>query len=627
MPYSLVGRVCVFLLLGMLSGCDLVKQAFLSPEERINRAFPFSDAARVAIESSLAIASEVQNKKVKVQVDARIKLRALDCAKGYQPSWHSSDDDIRHSVLNKSCFAEKDDEIVQWLSLIKVGLLLAQPPLVPIPDQPPQKISASGFIQEAYFAKKAGVVLLETPQTIELVDLRTSGNLSSEARNRSQVGALSPNGRLYLKASDNVLSVKRVDTGNVVADFGEVLPYQFFWLDDEVAAYGSRDSKVALIDFSSGKKMVIPSIKGHLYKAMRLSGDVPQYAFFSTDGISVVKLDRLTSSVELVSETPANGAVWASNNSGVTADGKYSFSANSELVLVDLQSMAVESVSFEPFRLQIGVATPDPDKILVMGYIHPPGRDDSSGVYLYSISRRTLSEVDQEHIFPPRYLFIPSLAKQGVISNDQIYVRQALSTIDEVEMSEFVAKALVIASQRQEYASLKKQADQFMHGGLSSGRPVSQSDLPVARSNALPPSSNGLLNHLAENVQIEGVGVYQGLNVNRSRGEHTPGAVEVIVRRSKKPIVLVLSSYEAVNWRLMLAPGAQLAAVMVSGYYQSKVTGAGAVRVIDTGKAYAYKSDSAQYHALNREVATTFGKGMDIFQGRYDGEHFSVGGM
>lgn len=627
MRFTFAIWVCIFILLGMLSGCDLVNRVFSSPEERINATFPVSDAARVAVDSTLEIATDIQKREVEVQVNALLKLRALDCAKGYQPAWHSSYEDIRRAVINKSCFVKKDDEIAQWLGLRKIGLLLAQPPLVLLPEQPPQSITASGFIQSAYFAANAGVALLETPHSIDLVDLGTSGVISSESRNKSMAGALSPNGRLYLMSSDNVLRIKRVDTGSVVAEFMGILPYQFYWLDDRVAAYATRDFKVVLLDLISGKQITIPFIKGHLFQSVRLSGDASRYAFFTDSGVTVVEFDQKSSVVNLLTDTTINSTVWASNTSGATADGKYYFTASNDLVLVDMESMEVESISFEPFRLQTGIPTPDPDKIILTGFINPPSHDDPMGIYLYSISQRILSRVDQENIFPPRYLIIPSLGRQGIISNDKIFVRQALSTLEDVYMSEFVANVLAISSQRQEYASMKERADQFMRGGRAAGRPVSQFEAPTEPRITVPPSSNGLLSHLANNVQIEGVGVYQGKNANRSGGAHSMGAVEVLVRRSNKPVVLVLSSYEAVNWQLMLAPGAQLAAVMVSGYYQSKVIGAGSARVINTGGAYAYKSGSAQYNALNREVVSTFGKGMDIFQGTYEGEHFSVGGI
>lgn len=104
------------------------------------------------------------------------------------------------------------------------------------------------------------------------------------------------------------------------------------------------------------------------------------------------------------------------------------------------------------------------------------------------------------------------------------------------------------------------------------------------------------------------------------------GAVEVSIRRSSKPVVLVLSSYEPVLWRLKLESGAKLSAVLVSGYYDSQVVGAGSARIVKIGSNHAYKSGGAEYNALNLEVLRLTGKTIGIFQGRYEGASFSTGG-
>jgi hypothetical protein len=135
------------------------------------------------------------------------------------------------------------------------------------------------------------------------------------------------------------------------------------------------------------------------------------------------------------------------------------------------------------------------------------------------------------------------------------------------------------------------------------------------------------LAELAKDATIESVGVYEGSGAApRPRGERTPLPVEVRVRRSAQPIVLVLSSYEPVRWTLVLEEGAKLAAVLVSGYYQSQVVGAGSARVVNIGGAYAYKQDHSKYHALDSEVFRYTGKRINLFQGKYTGKEFNVGG-
>ncbi|HET7525735.1 MAG TPA: hypothetical protein VFK10_07315 [Burkholderiaceae bacterium] len=129
-------------------------------------------------------------------------------------------------------------------------------------------------------------------------------------------------------------------------------------------------------------------------------------------------------------------------------------------------------------------------------------------------------------------------------------------------------------------------------------------------------------------AQVEGVGVYQGAGVIRAAGQARPaGVVEVRVRRSPRPIALVLSSYEPVRWVIVTESGARLAAVLVTGYHSSNVVGAGSARVDQSGRScYAYEKNSRGYNELQQTVLSWAGKPMGYFQGRYEGSSFAVGG-
>lgn len=45
-----------------------------------------------------------------------------------------------------------------------------------------------------------------------------------------------------------------------------------------------------------------------------------------------------------------------------------------------------------------------------------------------------------------------------------------------------------------------------------------------------------------------------------------------------------------------------------------------------TGSTYAYKIGTKEYNTLNQETTRWTGKSIDVFQGRYEGSSFSVGG-
>jgi hypothetical protein len=320
-----------------------------------------------------------------------------------------------------------------------------------------------------------------------------------------------------------------------------------------------------------------------------------------------VALDRsgVEPAVALVGDKPASGTSWALNTCGATADGSHYFSSSyNTLKVVNLGTLEVESVGLEPFYLQQSFPTPDPDKIVVSGFV-PPSQGEGPRTLVYSISRRALAPVDTAQVSPRRIVYLPALKKQGLINDRKIELMDALPVLEEMPASQFAADMQNIANQRK-LAQFEKQQISGLPAGFAGNAPLAE---------------------LARNALVEGVGVYQGgPGAPPAPGARRTGYVEVRIRPSAKPIVLVLSSYEPVRWMLITERGAQLAAVLVSGYHPSQVVGAGNARVINTGSAYAYKMDGQDYQALNRDVARMVGKGIGLFQGRYEGGQFNVGG-
>jgi hypothetical protein len=130
---------------------------------------------------------------------------------------------------------------------------------------------------------------------------------------------------------------------------------------------------------------------------------------------------------------------------------------------------------------------------------------------------------------------------------------------------------------------------------------------------------------LPANARVEAVGVYQGKAARSANGERAMGQIDVVVKRSAQPLVLVLSSYEPVAWNLKPEPGAQPLAVLLSGYHASQVNNAGNARVLRTGSSFAYRIESNEYVRLKRDVQGWTGKPIAMFQGAYEGAAFTVG--
>ena len=198
---------------------------------------------------------------------------------------------------------------------------------------------------------------------------------------------------------------------------------------------------------------------------------------------------------------------------------------------------------------------------------------------------------------------------------------------DELEAGEPVPLEKVLSSFNLERQLAKIEAETR---ALESANGIGSYDPRTSRITNSTPSIglNPLIAGVANQAQIEAIGVYQGGKVAEATiiDGRKAGEVVVQIHRSAKPIVLVLSSYEPVKWTLRAESGTKLAAVLLSGYYRSEVVGAGSARVFSVGRTYAYKLDSAEYNKLNLETTRLTGKGIGVFQGRYEGGSFSIGG-
>src|SRR3954469_7712408 len=102
-------------------------------------------------------------------------------------------------------------------------------------------------------------------------------------------------------------------------------------------------------------------------------------------------------------------------------------------------------------------------------------------------------------------------------------------------------------------------------------------------------SGNTALLRVARAAHVEAVSVYEAVAVHSPRIPRPGGPVSVLVRAGRRPLVLVLSSHQAVQWELTLEPGAALRAVLLSGYGESNVHGAGDAVVASIGGFYAFK--------------------------------------
>jgi hypothetical protein len=120
----------------------------------------------------------------------------------------------------------------------------------------------------------------------------------------------------------------------------------------------------------------------------------------------------------------------------------------------------------------------------------------------------------------------------------------------------------------------------------------------------------------------EPVDVYEAVALSAPR---VHGAVRVGLKAVPRPAVLVLSSHVTVQWQLTLAPAVELEAVLLSGYGDSTVTGAGAARVARIGGFYAFKRGSPEFKHLQSEVLRCTGRAIENFVSQFAAQDFELG--
>jgi RNA polymerase sigma factor (sigma-70 family) len=116
--------------------------------------------------------------------------------------------------------------------------------------------------------------------------------------------------------------------------------------------------------------------------------------------------------------------------------------------------------------------------------------------------------------------------------------------------------------------------------------------------------------------------------------------ITVEVRRTARPVVLVLTSYYEVAWHVKPAAGARIKQVIVSGYYPQEVNGIPAgVPVTNTswypsdgsrrtgGFFWEWEGDTVEYREMVRKLNADTGLPVATFQGEYQGERFVVDGV
>lgn len=623
-----------------LSGCF---DRFLSTPEKVNKAFPPSAEVRVAEEGlrALLAQSPEQAAAFERQYASGMQLRAMICSQTMAIGRFDSVAKVKGYALSQQCLSEQDTQLLQTLGLRRIGLLLTKPALRPLaPLGTPMTVPSGGDPGQAgaYAAAGAGVAVLAGAGgeliSVEIPGGKKIATLASGPRALATV-LVSPNGRVAaVRSYINHVMFVDTETGAKLWDAKEFKQF-YAWLPEVSAALAADASTgtLALIDFDAA------SIAPHPIALREPAWAVPVSPHPSRVLVGNARL------FSLIEHSRSGGAINAvklkelqiRQAQGVTASTPPTLMHGGKTILFnagrDLASMSLET----------GIETIWPSgELLVARYaklsestvlVETTERGSAGGgLAVFDLDKATLAPVAAGQTGNGTLMGLTGRTGFARRSYHELWMGDSVTTGAPVALEGLVsADNLARQIARLETEGMEG-ARSGADGPFAAAAPMVTIAAPsltfVSPSRAAPPvpiGQDASLAALARVNRMEAVGVYQGSAPSTGARGHKIGHVEVRVRRGK-PIILVLSSYEPVRWKVVLEPGARVVSVLLSGYYQSEVIGAGNARIVNTGSSFAYEAGSANQMALYRQTALYTGKAIDSFQGKYEGAVFTVGG-
>lgn len=397
------------------------------PEDRINAALPVDAAIEQARLALLQTAQDqhVATDPLQAGYAMRLQTRGRECGHGLSPGPFSSGDAIREALNDRACFESRDRALRQWLELRRVGLLLAAPPLRPVPAKAPAALVAGSPIHRAEFAANAGVALVRNVAGYQTLDVG-SGQSIHRGNGGEQAQGLSPNGRIFLTTRDGTTHLRAADSGDVLASLPGVPVANFHWLGNEGALFHrgpagpARTGRLVFVDFTSGRETPLAAMATRIERVAPVVNEPRRYALVSLSRMSELELrhDATGWTAVLMSERVLPSSAFASRTVAMTADGRHLVGVQGSLQLLDLAALRASSVPLMPFRPDTVALTTDPDVLLLAGHFPDAGMRGEH--YLYAVQAQTLARVDDPRLATAQVQYVPALRRMAIIEGERI---------------------------------------------------------------------------------------------------------------------------------------------------------------------------------------------------------------
>jgi hypothetical protein len=610
----------------------IADQCLAGVEDRINDAMPVPKSLEYAKGQLLRLATEAGVRdQVESQINAKLRVRALDCAQGYAPAPFSSKEEIAAHFGVSDCFERIDDAFATWIGWKRVGIIIKMPPIRPVPKSMPPFVIGSDYIQDIRFASNAGVVLLWTNRNLELIDLNNGRRVSRlEGLTGDVFGDVSPNGRVLPTSVPGGTSLIDVESGESLARVQSIFPRDFTWLgQDRALIHRAASMNSFTIEFDSGEEHAVRFPKEAIDEA--IARNSPQNEFFALTGLSALRFRTGSGHSEepltLLDQKPFKIQNWQRNQGQPTADGRFYLIAAQDLNFISTDTLLTTTVAVAPFEIRTVVPQPNPDLILLIG--DNPGIDQNMGMryYIYSISRQTFAQPEAAYRNQGRIVYLANVHKLGFVSQNRITLLDSLPLEEAMSHEDFVG--LMTREQEQHRAAT---AQEIRGPHINGTGPVRVETLPGARVTMLTSGSNWTVSTTptdapSDTATVEGIGIAQTSNyVTKADGSKQGVAIVHVKRGAGAPISLLLSSHDGVRWMITIERGAVIRSIMTAGPKAAEVVGMGSIPVTHITDIEANQTNTAEYQILEAQVIHATGARIHRFQGALVGTEFTVDG-
>jgi hypothetical protein len=624
--------LAVILAAASLAGCDRLQAVYTPKVERINAAFPIPEELVTAQNRLFTDLDDDPAAKKRV-TDAHaqmLEVRALTCSTDAAIGRFETAAEIRRKLTNVTCFREQDQAMQTWVGMQRFIRLAGKPPVVPLADLPARTTIVTppeDPPSQMYLARAANIAVAQSTRSkLSTVELPSGKLRLANYGQNVQVHpgtTLSPNGRVLATQAYNVLTAVDTETGSVI------------WSSDkyrEVAAWIPEVGATVLANKGNNAPAVLDHVRGTVeaypvpLASVSWAVNMPQtptrLVIGNASNFAVVDHTRAADgslSVQVVKQFRFEARGHTSGVPQLMAGGKrLVYVSMNDVGWVDLESgqqgvwqfSAIGAYGFSKLS----------EQALVMDARADGVRADAQ---VFDIEQGTLQAVEGS---TNDGLLQPLVTRSGFArrGHGSTWLGTAVQPRGEPRAFDtLVAERLLAQQLAKVEAAQNAQANPGMAGAMPSSAPwpLQRADIGAAR---MTPAVRPMLADLPRDTQVAAIGVYEAAVTARSPDGGRIGGIRVNLGSGSAPLVLVLSSYESVNWHIQ-DNGRKIAAILVSSYGGgSNVMVGGSPKILKANLGYAYQLGSGDYQKLERELAKYVAAPIGTFQGGYRGQEFFV---